>query len=151
MHLQRDLKEFIALLNSEAIDYLIVGAHALAYHGRPRYTGDLDIAVRLSPETAARLTSIMEAFGFEEAALSQKDFLDARQVVQLGVPPNRIDIIMSLDGVSFDDAWAARIDTRIDGVDTHVISREHLIQDKRATVRPQDLVDIEALTRMDGS
>ena len=147
MGLQKDLKEFIESLNSKKAEYLVVGAHALAYHGHPRYTGDLDIAVRISSSNAKRVFEAVTAFGFGDVGLTEQDFLSSHQVVQLGVPPNRIDIIMSLDGLSFGEAWSARIETTIDGIPVHMMSREHLIRNKKATGRPQDLADIEALAR----
>ncbi len=104
MPLPSGLREFIELLNSHRVEYLIVGAHALAFHGHPRYTGDIDILVRASPENAGRLEQFISAFGFADSGLGAKDFLTPDQIVQLGQPPHRIDLLTSITGVEFDEA-----------------------------------------------
>jgi len=99
MPLHKDLREFIASLNSHHVDYLIVGAFALAFHGVPRYTGDIDILVRATPENAAHVDQVLKEFNFASLGLSAADFLQPEQVVQLGYPPNRIDLLTSITGV----------------------------------------------------
>jgi len=122
-----------------------VGAVALAHHGFPRYTGDIDILVRNSPENAQRLEGVLQGFGFGELGLKAADFIDSYQVIQLGLPPNRIDLLTSITGVPFEEAWAGRIEVALEGTRVSLIGRQALIQNKRATRRPQDLADLAAL------
>jgi predicted nucleotidyltransferase len=145
MSLNADLREFIELLNSRGVDYVIVGAHSLAYHGRPRYTGDLDILVRPSSENAATLVSVLEDFGFGEGDFSQSDFTKPDKMIQLGRAPNRIDLLTSISGVAIDDAFRTRVSTEMDGLPVFILSKELLIQNKRAVGRSQDIADLETL------
>jgi hypothetical protein len=147
MSLSADLREFIELLNSRGVEYVIVGAHSLAFHGRPRYTGDLDILVRPSPDNAEKLAALMADFGFAETGFKASDFLEPDQVIQLGRVPNRIDLMTGISGVEMNDAFATRISTELDGLPMFILSRDLLIQNKRALARPQDLADIDALQR----
>jgi hypothetical protein len=124
---------------------VIVGAYALAFHGHPRYTGDIDILVGAAPENASRLEEVLREFGFGEAGLSARDFLEPEQVIQLGRAPNRIDLLTSITGVSFEEAWANRVPAELDGIPVSFIGRELLIRNKRATERVQDHADLEAL------
>jgi len=145
MPLQKDWREFIESLNSESVDYLIVGAVAFAFHSNPRFTGDLDIFIRASPENAERLARVLRKFGFASVGLEASDLHQPDQIVQLGVRPNRIDLITSISGVTFDEAWMSRVPAEIDGLPVHFISRRLLIRNKRAVGRAQDLSDLEAL------
>ena len=145
MRLNRDLREFIELLNSRRVEYVIVGAHCLAFHGRPRYTGDLDILVRPTAENATKLVELLHHFGFADAGFTQSDFTQPEQVIQLGRPPHRIDLLTSLTGVSASEAFSSKITAEIDGVSVFILSREMLIQNKRAVGRPQDLADLDGL------
>jgi hypothetical protein len=145
MSLNADLREFIELLNSRGVEYVIVGAHSLAFHGRPRYTGDLDILVRPSPENAAKLIALLRDFGFGEADFAESDFTRPEQLIQLGRAPNRIDLLTSISGVSVDDALSSRIATRLEGLPVFVLGKETLIRNKRAVGRPQDIADIQSL------
>jgi len=145
MPLPNDWREFIESLNSHRVEYVIVGALALAHHGAPRYTGDLDIFVRSSPGNAERLESALQQFGLGALGLSASDFLVANRVIQLGVPPLRIDLLTSLTGVTFDEAWVGRIETKIEGLPLNFIGREELIRNKRAADRPRDRADLHAL------
>jgi hypothetical protein len=145
MPLQKDLSEFIESLNSQSVDYLIVGAFALAFHGVPRYTGDIDILVRTSPENATRVEAVMRAFSFASLGLSAADFMYPDQVIQLGHPPNRIDLLTSITGVTFEEAWVSGVDGQLHGIPVRFIGREALIRNKRATGRTQDKADLEAL------
>lgn len=147
MRLQKDLREFIERLNAENVDYVIVGAHALAYHGHPRYTGDLDVLLRPSKGNAERVLSALDAFGFDDIGIGAEDLLALDQVIQLGVSPNRIDLVVSLGGLTFDQVWDGRISTTLDDIPVNVISREHLKINKLAVGRPQDLADVDALSR----
>ncbi len=103
MRLSNDLREFLELLNSRGVDYVIVGAHNLAFHGLPRYTGDLDILVRAAPENAAKLVDLLNQFGFAHSGFRESDFTKPNQVIQLGRAPNRIDLLTSISGVSSDE------------------------------------------------
>src|SRR3954471_87889 len=138
MSLSSDWKEFLELLNARGVEYLVVGAHSLAFHGRPRYTGDLDVLVRPSQTNAVTLVELLREFGFADSKFTPIDFAENDQVVQLGRPPYRIDLLTSLTGVDNDDAFARKIAAEIDGIPVFVLSKQHLIQNKRAVGRPQD-------------
>ena len=145
MNLSKDLREFIALLNSTSVKYVLVGGHAVAFHGYPRFTGGVDFFVERSAENASRIEHVLNQFGFGRLGLKAADFLDPNVVVQLGRPPNRIDILTSIDGVAFEQAWSSRLKTST-GEELFVISKELLLQNKRVAGRAQDLADIEHLT-----
>ena len=145
MSLSADLREFIELLNSRGVEYVVVGAYSLAFHARPRYTGDLGILVRPSPQNAAKIVRILEEFGFKTVELAESDFTKPEQVIQLGRPPNRIDLLTSLSGVATDAAFRTKITTDLDGLPIFILSKDLLIQNKRAAGWPQDLADLDAL------
>jgi hypothetical protein len=145
MPLPEDWRQFIESLNSNGVEYVVVGAVALAHHGFPRYTGDLDVLVRNSTDNSQRLQRALAEFGLAALGLKAADFLDSYRVIQLGVAPNRIDLLTSLTGVTFDDAWAGRVETVIEGTRVNFIGREALIRNKRLTGRAQDKADLEAL------
>ncbi len=145
MRLPKDLREFIGLLNSHKVDYVLVGAYAMGYYARPRYTEDIDLLVRASPENAARLEGVIQAFGFHSLGLTAKDFQSEGRVVQLGLPPNRIDILTSITGVSFEEAWQGRVSGELDGQPVPFLSKDCLIRNKKATGRGKDLEDLKRL------
>ncbi len=145
MNLSTDCREFIALLRSEGVDFLLVGAAALAAHGRPRYSGDVDFWIRCDADTAVKMERVIEKFGFTSTKLKATDFAEADQVIQLGVAPNRIDILTGLTALQFDDAWAKRINVEIDGLVLPVLDRESFRVNKAALGRNKDLADIEDL------
>jgi hypothetical protein len=145
MALPQDWRAFIESLNSNGVEYVVVGAVALAHHGFPRYTGDLDVLVRNSTENSKRLESALAAFGLAALGLKAADFVDAYRVIQLGVAPNRIDLLTSLTGVTFDEAWAGRVEAVIETTRVNFIGREALIRNKRLIGRAQDKADLEAL------
>ena len=145
MSLPKDWRAFIESLNSNGVEYLIVGAVALAHHGLPRYTGDLDVLVRNTAENAQRLERMLRDFGFGGLGLKQADFVNSYQVIQLGLPPNRIDLLTSMTGVSFDEAWAEKVEAELEGMKVNILGRQALIRNKKATRRAQDLADLEAL------
>lgn len=147
MPLSKDLREFVALLNSNGVEYLVVGAFAVAYHGFPRYTGDLDLLVRPSPENAARLMRALAQFGFGSLDIKAADLQSPGMVIQLGVTPNRIDLLTAISGVPFEEAWATRCRGQIDGVETQFIGRDALIRNKENTGRTKDLGDAEELRK----
>jgi hypothetical protein len=145
MTLSKDWREFLELLNSRGADYVIVGAQSLAFHARPRHTGDLDILVRPTPDNARLLLAVLNEFGFEQSSLKETDFLQPEQIIQLGRIPNRIDLLTSLTGVNTDEAFDAKVSAMIDGIAVFVLGRDALIRNKRAVGRPQDLADLSAL------
>jgi hypothetical protein len=145
MRLSNDLREFLESLNSRGVDCVIVGAHSLAFHGRPRYTGDLDILVRASYENAAKLVDLLNHFGFVDTGFKESDFIESEQLIQLSRPPNRIDLLTSISGVPSDEAFATRISAELDGIPVFVLSKSALIRNKRAVGRPQDLADLDVL------
>lgn len=145
MKLQKDLREFIALLNSLKVEYLIVGGHAVAFHGHPRFTGDIDFLIRPVTPNVKRLMETLHAFGFAELDLSPDDFIQPNAVVQLGRPPNRIDLLTSISGVDFEDAWENRIAGQLDGIDVFFLGLDSLLKNKAATGRDKDLVDLKKL------
>jgi hypothetical protein len=145
MNLSKDLREFVALLNSTRVKYLLVGGHAVAWHGYPRFTGDIDFFVESSVENATRLERVLLDFGFQSVGVSAADFMTPGMVIQLGRPPNRIDLLTSIDGVEFGPAWENRAVADLEGMHVNVISKADLLRNKRATGRGQDLADIERL------
>jgi hypothetical protein len=145
MRLQRDLREFIGLLNSGSVEYAIVGGWAFGFHARPRYTQDIDILVRATPANAARLEIVIQHFGFGSLGLSARDFVVPGQVIQLGHPPNRIDLLTSITGVSDEEVWESVERGELDGVHVFFLSRDALIKNKKATNRPRDRADVEEL------
>lgn len=147
MPLSKDLREFVALLNANKVEYLVVGAFAVAFHGVPRYTADLDLLVRPTPENADRILRALSQFGFGNLGLDLPDFQASDKVIQLGVKPNRIDLLTSISGVSFDEAWSTRQEADLDGVQVHFIGRAALIRNKEQTGRARDLGDAEELRR----
>ena len=145
MKLSKDLKEFVALLNSRKTKYLLVGGHAVAYHGFPRYTADIDFVIETSPENAALVAAAVNEFGFASLGLKPDDLRTPETVIQLGRAPNRIDLLTSVTAVSFEEAWKTKIETNLDGMPVWVISKELLVRNKLATARPQDLADVARL------
>lgn len=145
MAIQSDFKELLELFNSHKIEYLITGGYALAYHGAPRYTGDIDLFVKTSLDNAKRIISALDEFGFGSLGLTKEDFVEPNQIIQLGVAPGRIDIITSISGVTWEEAYAGRIDGTCGGVPAYFVGREQFVKNKKATGRKKDLADLEAL------
>jgi len=145
MEVQQDFKELFELFNTHDVEYLIVGGYALAFHGAPRYTGDIDIFIKPDIENARKIIKVLDIFGFGTAGLTTNDFTTKDQVVQLGAPPVRVDILTSISGVTWNEAKADRIVGKYGDTKVWYIGREHFIQNKRATGRMKDYADIEAL------
>jgi len=143
----RDFRDLLAEFNVHEVEYLVVGAHALAAHGHVRATKDLDIWVRPNADNAKRVLRALKDFGTAVHDLSEDDLTSPGTVFQIGVPPLRIDVITAIDGVTFEEAWATKLETTFGDQPTAVLSREHLIRNKRATGRTQDLADLEWLER----
>jgi len=141
MFLNKDYREMLIALNDAEAEYLIVGAYALAVHGNVRATGDIDIWVRPTPENACKVWQALEVFKAPRSNLSLEDLCDPDVVYQVGVIPFRIDFLTSIDGVTFDDAWANRREATFDGVPIMALGRDDLLKNKRVSGRPKDLVD----------
>jgi len=140
----RDFTDFLNLLTQHDVKALIIGAFAVAFHAKPRFTKDLDIFVEATPENAERLLRAIDAFGFGALGLTVSDFAPGR-VTQLGYPPNRIDLVTSIDGVTFEEAWTSRVAGKYGAIDVWFIGRNALVRNKAAAARPQDLMDLATL------
>ena len=140
-----DFEELLGYLTARNVRFVVVGGHALAYHGRPRYTKDLDVFVEPTAENATRLLGALEDFGYGGLGLTTADFDRPGMVVQLGIAPNRVDLLTAIDGVSFDQAWQGRVAGRFGTESVPFLGRRELLANKRAVGRLQDLADIEAL------
>lgn len=143
--MNQDFKDLLAEFNARQVEYLIVGAHALAAHGHVRATQDLDIWVRPDPENAKRVLAALRAFGAPLHDLTEQDLSKPGLIFQIGVEPIRIDVLTVIDGVQFDEAWSERVDSKFADQPVAVISRAHLIKNKLAAARTQDLADVERL------
>jgi len=150
--LNEDFVDLLRVLVEARVEFLIVGAHALAAHGVPRATGDLDIWVQPSQENAERVLEALRSFGapLEAHGVGRADFEATESVYQIGLPPRRIDLLTSISGVSFDEARATRIFIELEGMSLPVLGRDALLKNKRATGRPKDLVDVDALEQRHG-
>jgi aminoglycoside-2''-adenylyltransferase len=145
MEVQSDFKELLELFNSHKVDYLIAGGFALAYHGAPRYTGDIDLYVKPEAENAHRIINSLQDFGFGSLDLVKEDFMETGQIIQLGMPPGRIDIITSISGVGWEEAKAGKVTGTCGEVPVSFLGREQFVKNKKATGRSKDLADLEAL------
>jgi len=145
MKLSRDVREFISLLNSHGVEYLVVGGYAVAYHGHPRLTGGIDFWVRPSEDNARRLLAVLDASGFAGLGIGLGDLVTPGKVVQLGLPPNRIDLVTAIAGVDFDAAWSNLIAAQLDGLAVAVVGYADLLKNKRAVGRARDLADVEEI------
>jgi len=143
--LNQDFKEFIQSLNDNQVRYLVIGGYAVAFHGHPRYTQDIDVWIDLSRENAARMVEALEQFGFGSLGLTADDFLAPDQIIQLGYAPNRIDILTTPVGVEFESCYASRVEVEIDQIKVNFIDLENLKKSKKAAGRHQDLADVENL------
>lgn len=145
MILNKDFRDFIELLNSNNVRYLIVGGYALALHGHPRYTKDIDVWVWISEQNARNIVHSLQQFGFSNPNLTEQDFLTPGIIVQLGYPPHRIDILTQATGVDFEECYSSRMELEIDGLKIGFIDIENLRKNKKALGRLQDLADLENL------
>jgi hypothetical protein len=143
--LNQDFREFIQLLNDNQVKYLIIGGYAVAVHGHPRYTKYLDIWVEMTSENADRMMTALNQFGFGSLGLSPQDFQTPDQIIQLGYPPNRIDIITTPDGIDFETCYNSKLEIVIDDISINFIDLENLRKNKKASGRLQDLADLENL------
>jgi hypothetical protein len=147
--LNEDFRTFIGLLESEEVDYLIVGGYAVAIHGFPRYTGDIDFFVAISEGNAEKLLRVFGKFGFGDIGLSHDDFLRESFVVEIGREPRKIQILTGIDGVTFDECRARRVEREVDGLRMKFIGKEDLVRNKTVSSRPKDRIDVEELGKLD--
>lgn len=143
MVMNKDFKEFIKLLNENNVKYLIVGGYAVGFHGYPRYTKDLDIWLLVSNENAEKVMNTLKQFGFGEIGLHKEDFLKFDKFIQLGYPPNRINLVTSCYGVEFEECYNNKIKIKIEDISVKFIDLENLRKNKKASGRPQDLADLD--------
>jgi predicted nucleotidyltransferase len=145
MIISKDFKEFIELLNKHNVRYLIVGAYAVAFHGYPRYTKDIDLWISINRTNADNLMKALVDFGFGSVGLKAEDFLEPGFVIQLGYPPNRIDLLTELKGMEFEACFISRVEVTVDGTVINFIDLENLKINKKVAGRHQDLADLENL------
>ncbi len=141
----RDFKEFLQLLNSKKIEYLVIGGYAVGYHGFPRATGDMDIWIAINEQNAIKMVEALKEFGFDPPELQKELFLKEQKVIRMGIPPMRLEILTSIDGVNFKTCFNNRIIADFGDFKANFISKADLLINKRASGRPQDLVDFEKL------
>ena len=147
MPLIKDLREFVGLLNANEVDYLVVGAFALAFHGISRYTADLDLLIRPSPQNAHRILHTLSQFGFGNLSIQAGDLQTPDNIIQLGRNPNRIDLLTSISGVTFEDAWDTRSEGSLEGIPVRYIGFSALLRNKESTGRARDIADAEELRK----
>jgi len=145
MKINKDFEEFFGLLNKNKVDYLIVGGYAYAIHAEPRFTKDIDIFLRITDLNASAIMQTLRDFGFGELDISKQDFLKKNQIIQLGYPPNRIDLLTSVSGITFEKAWQNKVSGKFGEVPVFFIGKEELKKNKKATGRKTDLNDLENL------
>jgi hypothetical protein len=145
MSLNPDFSDLFAALNAEGVRYLLVGGHAYSFHVEPRFTKDLDVWVEATAESASKVLRALLRFGAPADKIEEADFRTPRVTVQLGVAPNRIDILTTVSGLEFESAWSRRVETRFGEQPIWVIGRQDLETNKRASGRDQDLVDLKKL------
>ena len=147
--LNEDFRDLLVLLADTGVEFVVVGAYALALHGAPRASGDIDLFVRPAPSNAERLFQALARFGapLQATGVTAADLAQPGAVYQIGLPPRRIDLLTEISGVSFDEAWASRVATEVEGRTVPFIGREALLKNKQAAGRPKDLADIARLQR----
>ena len=145
IQLPPDFEEFLSLLNSERVEYLLVGGYAVVYHGYPRTTGDMDVWVAFHEENAIRLARALERFGFSASSVAPGFLLKEGRILRMGIPPMRIEVINRASGVEFHACYEARVVDTLGAVQVNLIDLEHLKKNKLAAGRPKDLVDLDNL------
>jgi hypothetical protein len=145
MKLAPDFDEFIGFLIAHGVEFVVVGAYALAFHGAPRFTGDLDILIRPTVDNAERLLAALAAFGFPVIDLSPDAIADRRRMIEMGVPPVQIHVMSTISGVEWAEAWSDRVEGALGSHTVHFLGRHTFLRNKRAAGRPKDLADIDAL------
>ena len=147
MDVNPDFRDLFSTLNTARVRYLVVGAHAVAFHAEPRYTKDLDLWVDATPGNASRLFRALAKYGAPLRGVTEQDFTDPEVIYQVGIEPNRIDFLMSIERLRFETAWDRRVVSSYGGVRIYLLGRQDLIRAKQAAGRPQDLLDLRRLTR----
>jgi len=145
MEVQPDFRDLLALLNKHKVEYLIVGSYALAFHGAPRYTSDIDIWIKPQSLNAQRTMEAIKEFGFGEVGITPEDLESPNSVIQLGFPPVRIDLLASIGGLTWDEAFSNRAKGKFGDIFVYYLGREQFIKNKRSLDRKKDLADLEAL------
>ena len=151
MTLAQDFEDFIKLLHKNEVDYLVVGGYALAFHGKPRHTGDLDIWINNSEANAEKLVLAIADFGLSSLGLTKSDFMQEGYVTQIGYPPLRIDLLNTIDGVKFEDAFPNRLSVDVNGFDVNYIGLKEFIKNKTASGRSQDIADLKEIKKINKS
>jgi len=147
MRIEKDFKEFFALLNKNRVKYLIVGGFAFSYYAHPRFTKDIDVFVEMSQANAENIVNTLIDFGFRGSTIKKEFFLQPQKIIQLGFPPMRIDIITSISGIEFGEAWDNRVLGEYGDVPCFFISKSDLMKNKKAAGRPQDIADLKMLRK----
>ena len=148
MTLDKDFEDFVVLLNKHEVDYMIVGGYALAFHGKPRHTGDLDIWIDISDGNARKMLNTIIEFGMGSLGMEKKDFLQKGIITQIGYPPLRIDILNEIDGVNFKEAYPNKLIIDVDGLQVNYIGLDDLIKNKKVSGRHQDISDVNELNKL---
>jgi hypothetical protein len=149
LDLAPDFSEFCALLRARHVEFVIVGAHALAFHGSPRFTGDLDVLIRPTIENAERLLQAISDFGFDDVPLTPAQVIEPARLIEMGVAPVQIHVMSDISGVTWEEVWNTRDSGRLGPEQVAFIGREAFLRNKRAAGRPRDLADIDALREPD--
>lgn len=148
MTLDQDFEDFVSLLNKHGVNYMVVGGYALAFHGKPRHTGDIDIWIDISDANAHSMVNVLNEFGMASLNMQKSDFLHRGIITQIGYPPLRIDILNEIDGVSFADAYLNKLVIDIDGLPVKYIGLNDLIKNKQTSARSQDITDVKELDKL---
>ncbi|MBI4876834.1 MAG: hypothetical protein HY822_19530 [Acidobacteria bacterium] len=149
MDLSKDFRDLCALLNAKGIEYLIVGGYAVAFHGAPRFTGDLDLLIRPDESSVNRMLAVVQEFGFPIAGVNSTDLLERQTILQLGRVPRQIHLMTAVSGLTWEVAWNSRQEGKYGDVRVLYLGREALLTNKRACGRAKDLADVEALTKQE--
>lgn len=142
-----DFRDFLSLLNSEKVEYLVIGGYAVGHHGYVRYTKDLDVWIAVAPDNLDRLRVALQRFGFSTTSLPDPLFQPPRTVLRFGTPPNRIEVLSEIAGVTFADCFSRRVGVESEGLHVNVIGLDDIITNKRTSARPQDLADVDKMSR----
>lgn len=148
MEIAKDFREFLECLNARNVEYLVVGGFAVAYHGAPRFTGDIDVFARPTRDNGRRMIAAMRDFGYVPPGISERDFETTNTIIQMGVPPFRIDVITGIEGVSWEEAFSSRVAATDGSLPLHYIGLDELVKNKRAVGRPKDLMDLDNLGKL---
>jgi predicted nucleotidyltransferase len=146
--LNKNFREFLELLIDHNVKFVVVGGYAVGIHGFPRYTGDIDIFIEVNAQNASRLENVFKDFGFGALDISEADFRQPDSVIEIGREPNKIQVLTGIDGVTFATAYANRLEIELDGLRVPFIGFDDLLENKKASARNKDLIDVDELTRI---